>query len=263
MEDCRTFGKRITNGIGITEISVPDFHEDSVTLAANAVDKLLELYSINLQDVCSIVVATESSVDQSKPISSYILGLLQKRHCVNLSHLNCFQLQFACVGTTYAIEYALHRLLSGTSDRKYHIVVSTDIATYPLFSAEEATQGAGAIAMLISENPRLLEINPYSIGTCSVDQSDFYRPNFSKSAIVNGKHSIGVYCDCTEKALNSFLDKSLEKKRKFEDFSYFLFHLPFPKMAEYAAARVLEAFGAEIKRLIQFMLEIENEDTGS
>lgn len=250
---------KVTKGIGIAKISVPDFHEDAVTLAANAVDKLLDRYSINLQDVGSIIAATESAVDQSKPMSSYILGLLQKRHRVDLSHLNCFQVQFACIGATYAIEHALHRLLAGVDDKKYHIVVSTDLATYPLHSAGEATQGAGSVAMLISENPRLLEIDPYTIGTCSVDESDFYRPNFLKSAIVDGKHSISVYCNCVEKALDSFLKKSRDKELKFENFSYFLFHLPFPKMAEYAAARIFRGFWLKDKCAYPIMSEIEND----
>src|SRR5207244_11004035 len=68
------------------------------------------------------------------------------------------------------------------------IVCSTDIAKYPLNTPGESTQGAGAVALLVREEPRLLSFDNV-IGTYMEDEDDFWRPLFSTTAVVHGKHS--------------------------------------------------------------------------
>ncbi|KZN63269.1 hypothetical protein N473_17730 [Pseudoalteromonas luteoviolacea CPMOR-1] len=226
---------KVEKGIGIQKIAIPDHHEDPVTMAANAVIRALENGAIDIDDVSSIVVSTESSIDQSKPISAYLLGLLESYFAKPLNSISCSQIQFACIGSTYAIENGLNSLLAKTSDKPYQIVVSTEHALYPLKSAGESTQGAGAIALVLSENPRLVELDPFSFGTCTKDESDFYRPNISQTPIVDGKKSISIYCDCAESAFKTNLLKSRTAPTQYQ---HFLFHVPFPKMAEYGLARI-------------------------
>jgi hydroxymethylglutaryl-CoA synthase len=233
---------KAAQGIGISRISQADFHEDAVTMAANAVRKLIDQSGIDPREIASLAVGTESTVDQSKSMASYVLGLIERFYKIELSEVSTPHFQFACIGATYALEAALNTLLAGTSDKPYHIVVATDIAKYPLGSTGEPTQGAGAVAILLSENPLILEIDTFSFATCTLDESDFFRPNFAKSAVVDGKRSINVYCDSLEKATRSFLSKKTNQGLSLGDFAAYLYHVPFPKMAEYAAVRQLRTF---------------------
>ena len=49
---------------------------------------------------------------------------------------------------------------SEENDGKYAIVIVSDIAKYDIGSSGEYTQGAGAIAMLVKDNPRLVVFDP-------------------------------------------------------------------------------------------------------
>ncbi|AXQ99564.1 hydroxymethylglutaryl-CoA synthase family protein [Pseudoalteromonas piscicida] len=235
LESINALRGKVDKGIGIQKISIPDHHEDSVTMAANAVVQALENGGINIDDVGSIIVSTESSIDQSKPISAYLLGLLESYFSKKLNSVSCSQIQFACIGSTYAVENGLNALLARTNGKPYQIVVSTEHAIYPMKSAGESTQGAGAVALILSEDPRLVEIDPFSFGTCTKDESDFYRPNISQTPVVDGKRSISIYCDCAESAFKENLSKSKVAPTQYH---HFLFHVPFPKMAEYGLARI-------------------------
>ena len=58
---------------------------------------------------------------------------------------------------------------------KKAIVISSDLSKYELNSTGEYTQGAGAVALLISENPSILSIeNQWGIATKS--ENDFFKP---------------------------------------------------------------------------------------
>jgi hydroxymethylglutaryl-CoA synthase len=138
------------------------------------------------------------------------------------------------------------RLRAGDSTKPYSLVVASDISKYPLATAGEYTQGAGAVALLLSENPRLVELEQGLGGTVTRDERDFFRPNWSAAAVVDGKYSIDVYLDCMEAAFAAYSERvearSAYGQRALADaIDHYLFHVPFPRMAEYAAARVLTA----------------------
>jgi hydroxymethylglutaryl-CoA synthase len=123
------------------------------------------------------------------------------------------------------------------------LVIGTDVSKYPLRSSGECTQGAGAVALLISEAPRLLELDGGSMGTATRDERDFFRPNWTHNAVVDGKYSIDVYLDLIEAAWQHRAQRLAatggdQSRERYEDFDHFLFHTPFPRMAEYAAGRI-------------------------
>ncbi|MBM4252411.1 MAG: hypothetical protein FJ146_10610 [Deltaproteobacteria bacterium] len=240
---------KIRAGIGVERMAIPDAHEDIATMAAMAVKKLIETSGIDPTDIAYLAVGTESTVDQSKSVAAYVLGMIERHYEVDLAHVGCPQYQFACAGATYALESALAAVKAEIFDRPYAVVVASDVARYSLESPGEYTQGAGAVAMLISRDPRLLKIDPTLIATVTRDERDFFRPNYSKTAVVDGKYSIGVYLDCIEKGLDYFLNKKTLKEQLltrsdsrsqdlYDLVDHFVFHVPFPKMAEYAMARV-------------------------
>ncbi len=240
---------KIRLGIGVERMAIPDAHEDIATMAAMAVKKLIETSGIDPKDIAYLAVGTESTVDQSKSAAAYVLGMLERYYDVDLAHVGCPQFQFACAGASYALESALAAVKAEVFDRPYAIVVASDVARYSLESPGEYTQGAGAVAMLVSRNPRLMVIDPKLTATVTRDERDFFRPNYSKTAVVDGKYSIGVYLDCIERALDYFLAKDglksgflsqteAKPEHLYDLIDHFVFHVPFPKMAEYAMARL-------------------------
>jgi len=95
----------------------------------------------------------------------------------------------------------------------------------------------------VSENPRLLAIEPGLSATITRDERDFFRPNWSSNAVVDGKYSIDVYLDCMQSACDAYAQRAasllgIAKGELYDRVDHFLFHVPFPRMAEYAALRV-------------------------
>ena len=97
-------------------------------------------------------------------------------------------------------------------------VVSADIAEYARGSSGEPTQGAGAVAMLLERNPKMLSIDLKSIGSASAYRAvDFRKPvlrniirgtlncHFQDLPVFNGKYSTTCYLDETLHALNDML----------------------------------------------------------
>lgn len=236
---------KVTTGVGVRRMAVPDGHEDSATMAAMAAIKAIAAAGIDPREIDYLAVGTETTVDQSKSIAAYVLGMLERFYGVALPEVSTPQIQFACIGATYALEAAVNRIRAGENRKPYALVISTDISRYALRSAGEYTQGAGAIAMLVCAQPRLLILEPGLMSTVSQDERDFFRPNWSTTAVVDGKYSIGVYLSCIEAAWKGWLERygtrSHEQPGARPDdlLDYMLFHVPFPRMAEYAAARIL------------------------
>jgi len=133
---------------------------------------------------------------------------------------------------------------AGEATKPYSLVIATDISKYPLRTSGEYTQGAGAVAMIVSRKPRLVALDPRVTATVTRDERDFFRPNGLPTAVVDGKYSIDVYLDCIAEASRAYVARAREAlgrpdARLDEIVQEFLFHIPFPRMAEYAALRVL------------------------
>ena len=62
--------EKLTYGLGLKKMSIPDFDEDSASIAANSLFRLISDYNINPKEIGRIYIGTESGVDASKPISS-------------------------------------------------------------------------------------------------------------------------------------------------------------------------------------------------
>ncbi len=175
---------KLTKGLGLQRMSFPDVHQDAVVFAANAVLKLIQNENLKPQEISRIYVGTESSVDGSKPIASYVIQLLEQKLGIG-SFANCdvVDLTFACIGAVDALHNSVDFIR--LNPMKKAIVVATDVAKYDLGSSGEYTQGSGAVALLITSNPRVLNMGfEYGVSTESV--FDFFKPvrYVNKSEIV-------------------------------------------------------------------------------
>ena len=166
-----------------------------------------------------VIVATESSIDQSKAAAVFIHGLLAIQ-----PFARSFEIKEACYGATAALDYAkLH--IEKYPDSKV-LVIASDIAKYGINTPGEPTQGAGAIAMLISKDPRILIFNEDNVAQTR-DVMDFWRPNYSTTPYVNGLYSTQQYLDCLKTTWDEYQKRH---KLSLKDFAAYCFHLPYPKL---------------------------------
>jgi hydroxymethylglutaryl-CoA synthase len=234
---------KVIDGVGVRRMAVADAHQDCATLAAMAAKRVIDASGIDPRDIDYLAVGTETTVDQSKSMAAYVLGMLERHYGVKMAEVGAPQFQFACIGATYALEAAVNRIRASENTKPYSLVIASDISKYPLRTAGEYTQGAGAVALLVSEDPRLLVLDPGVSGTVTRDERDFFRPNGQTSAVVDGKYSIDVYLDCMEAAFEAYAKRAQARlgiglDHLYEAAEAFFFHVPFPRMAEYASARV-------------------------
>lgn len=234
---------KYTQGLGQIEMSVVSPCEDTVTLAASAGLRLFGNFSIDPESVALVIVGTETAVDHSKPVASHVHQIL------NLSK-NCrvFETKHACYGATAGIAMATDWILSGRARGKKALVVASDVARYGANTPGEPTQGAGAVAMLISENPQLLEFETNFQGYFSTQVMDFWRPTYSKEAFADGHFSIQCYLDALENSAKMYKE-SAKDVRLDTRFAAALYHVPFVKMAQKAHQRLMEiAWGTKLDK---------------
>ncbi|NRP28599.1 Polyketide biosynthesis 3-hydroxy-3-methylglutaryl-ACP synthase PksG [Marinobacterium sp. xm-d-420] len=213
------------DGIGQEKMAMAAHDEDIVTLAANAALPIVE--RIGTDAISTILFATETGIDQSKAAGVYVhrlLGLNSRCRVVELKH--------ACYSATAAVQMAC--ALVARNPSKQVLVIASDVARYDLDSPGEATQGCGAVAMLIKANPRVLEIEPES-GTHTEDVMDFWRPNYRTTALVDGKYSTKIYLTSLKRSWENFCEESAVR---YGDIDYFCYHLPFGKMAQKAHSQL-------------------------
>lgn len=222
--------EKYTKGLGLENSSFPDVYEDIVTMGANAAKRLMDRKGLTPQDIGRIDVATESSFDNSKPVSTYIAGCLEQVYEGNFHHANKGERKFACVAGTQSIDDAYNWIKAGRNRGRSALVIATDTALYERGDPGEATQGAGAVAMLISEDPSVVELSTEQ-GYGSADETDFLKPN-QQFPSVDGKRSMQVYLARMREALEDF--ESVAGKTHPDDFAYIPFHTPFPGMVRKA-----------------------------
>ncbi|RZQ57971.1 hydroxymethylglutaryl-CoA synthase [Weissella paramesenteroides] len=213
-------------GIGQTEQAVIPATQDVVTMAANAADEMLT--ASDRKEITMILFATESGIDNSKSGAVYLQRLLG----IN-PYARTIELKQACYAGTFALMQARDYVTLHPKEKV--LVVASDIARYGLQTSGEVTQGGGAVAMLVSANPMIAEINQDN-QFLSRDIMDFWRPIYADTARVDGKYSSNVYQDFFKAVWQRYKEKS---GRDISDFKALAFHLPFTKMGLKALCDVL------------------------
>jgi hydroxymethylglutaryl-CoA synthase len=223
--------EKYTKGLGVEHSSLPDVYEDIVTMGANAAKQLLDRKGLTPDDIGRIDVATESAFDNSKPVSTYIAGCLEEVYEDDFHHANKGERKFACVSGTQSIDDAYNWIRAGRNRGRAALVIATDTALYERGDPGEATQGAGAIAMLIDSDPDIVALSTEQ-GFGSADETDFLKPN-QQFPSVDGKRSMQVYLARMREALEDY--ESIADDTHSDDFAYIPFHTPFPGMVRKAA----------------------------
>ena len=180
--------EKLVKGLGLKKMATPDYDEDSASIAANSLYRLIKENNIDPRKVGRVYLGTESGVDASKPTSSYVVEILEDIFAEEFGK-RCFKncdivdLTFACAGAVDALQNCCDWVRNGKN--RQAIVIASDIAKYELNSTGEYTQGAGSVSMLICENPSIISFNG-SWGVSTKGIGDFFKPRriFKKSNIL-------------------------------------------------------------------------------
>jgi hydroxymethylglutaryl-CoA synthase len=228
---------KYTAGLGQREMSVATPCEDAVTLAAGAGRRLLSNFDVDPESIALLIVGTETGIDHSKPIASYVHELLGLP-----SLCRSFEIKHSCYGGMAGLFTASQWTMSGCAAGRKALVIATDIARYGAGAPGEPTQGAGAVALLISDNPVLLEFDTNAEGYYSKQVMDIWHPIYSKEAFADGHYSISCYLDALQYSYAAYRwVAGHDGDRHFADrFVACLYHTPFVKMAQKAHQRLLE-----------------------
>ncbi len=220
-------------GLGQDQFSFPAPDEDIVTMGAAAALPIIQRHGT--EGIRTVMFATESGVDQSKAAGVPVQRLLGLP-----SQVRVVELKQACYGGTAALQAAIGIVSRNPNERV--LIISSDIARYELDSPGEPTQGAGAVAMLITANPALVEIEA-AAGLFTDDVDDFWRPNDSTTAVVDGKLSMSAYLDALTGAWD---DLQAQGGPSIDQIDRILYHQPFTKMAKKAQAHLAALTGVEL-----------------
>ena len=220
------------------------------TMAANAVIRLIDQYDVDPGRVKFLGLGTESSTDNSAGaiiVKGMVDQALVARGKSPISR-SCEVPEFkhACLGGVYGMKGAIrHLALDGAGSQA--IVVCADIAEYARGSSGEPTQGAGAVAMLLEEDPKLAVVDLIGSGSesdyrimdfrkpmmrfCGQDRSETHQ--VQDFPVFNGKYSTTCYIDETLHALNDMYEKrGLDPMQHLRSLRTIFLHRPYRRMPE-------------------------------
>ncbi|TRM13229.1 hydroxymethylglutaryl-CoA synthase [Lentibacillus cibarius] len=219
--------EKFTIGIGQEKMAIAPITQDAVTMAANAALEIVD--EKDKEAIDFVIFGTESGIDHSKSAAIYVhhlLGLHENARSIELKQ--------ACYGATAGIQMAKSHVALHPESKV--LVLGSDIARYGLETSGEATQGAGAVALLISADPDILALDHDSAFKTD-EVMDFWRPIHSDKALVDGKLSNEQYIAFFANVWEQYKAKT---DATLADFEAITFHLPYTKMGKKAFKAVLD-----------------------
>lgn len=169
LEEFDKTGKgKYTIGLGQEKMSFVSDREDINSICLTVLDMILKRNRLNKKDVGRIEVGTETFLDKSKSIKTFLMSQFENKDIEGVTTSN------ACYGGTNALLNAYHWINSRNYDGKYAIVIMADVAVYEKGNAR-ATGGCAAVAILLGRNANIIIESVRSTYINHV--YDFYKPN--------------------------------------------------------------------------------------
>jgi len=205
-------------GLMLKEMRYPDQDEDIISIGLKAGYNALARGKIKSKDIDAVFVGTETITYAVKSVSNIFAELLEcSPNSITQDVYN------ACAAGTLAILNAI--ALIERDIIKKALVINADISSYELGSPAEPTQGSGAVAFVISKDPRVAAFSK-KFGKVSGNVNDFYRSaNEINAQVPNGKYSTDTYLNFQLRAY----DDLVEGVGNFYA-DYYAFHAPYPKL---------------------------------
>ncbi|MCX7338078.1 MAG: hydroxymethylglutaryl-CoA synthase [Alphaproteobacteria bacterium] len=232
--------EKYRTGLGCLEMGLCMDQCTVADLAIGAAERALSRWPGKLEDIGLLAVGTESSLDESRPLSAWVAQALGIK-----GHTRSYEIKHGCFGGTAAVRQALEWKHSGCSNGRAALVIAADVSEYAPGNPGEATQGAGAIAMIIDQ-PTIAEIELQSY-CYSEPAFDFWRPFGAPYPEVNGSLSIDCYTSSVLKCFEGYIkdrkNHSETPEQAIESFSHLCFHSPYPKLVWKGLKGLLDAYG--------------------
>lgn len=201
--------------------------EDAVTQSVNAARPLVDRTGVAEIDL--LIVATESSVDFGKPVSTWV-----HRYCGLKENCRSFEMKHACYGGTAALKMASAWVRQNGGRA---LVVSADTSRVHLGDQMEYICGGCAVAMIVSDTADILAFDPGRAGYWTTEIADTFRPT-SREEIGNDQLSLYAYLDALEGSFNHYETRYGPLDYQ-EEFARHIYHAPFPAMTWQAHRRLL------------------------
>jgi 3-hydroxy-3-methylglutaryl CoA synthase len=208
---------------------VPPF-EDPVTIAVNAADPLVK--AAGADSFGMLLVATETPLDYAVPVSSHIhkaLGLPTTCRHVEMKN--------ACYAGASALQLAAAWIRSGMARGRRALVITTDLSGRRAHHPSEMTSGEGAIALVVSTDPKVLVLDPFE-GCAADDVHDIRRPRMLQET-GNPMGSLSAYLDMLDLAWEAYRAQA-GAVRFEEQFRYMAFHTPLVWLVRQAHQTLLQ-----------------------
>jgi len=209
--------EKYEKGLLSKEMRLAEIDEDIISLGLKAGYNALQRGGIHPKSIDALFVGTETEVYAAKSISNIFAEMLE------ISSNSLTQdIYNACAGGTLAILNAIALVEKEIINNA--LVISTDISSYHLGSPGEPTQGSGAIALVISKNPRIAKFSK-NFGKVSGNVNDFFRSHNDKNARAFGSYSQDAYIKFQLAAYDDLI-------RSIGDFhaDFYTFHAPYSKL---------------------------------
>ena len=208
--------------------------EDPVTHGVNAAKPIIDNLSEEEKNKIELVItSSESGIDFGKSMSTYIhdyLGLSNK--------CRLFEVKQACYAGTAAFKMASAFIASNVSHDAKALVISSDVSREAARgSYAEPSQATGAIAMLISSHPHVLELDQGADGIYGREIMDTCRPR-PELETGDADLSLLAYLDCLENCYNAYTEK-IRGVDILDTFGYMVFHAPFGGMVKGAHRKLM------------------------
>jgi polyketide biosynthesis 3-hydroxy-3-methylglutaryl-CoA synthase-like enzyme PksG len=211
-------------------------YEDPVTFGVNAAKPIIDALSeAEKERIELLITCSESGIDFGKSLSTYIheyLGL--NRNC------RLFEIKQACYSGTAGFQVAVNFILSQTSPGAKALVIASDISRFLIaeggdalsedWSYAEPSAGAGAVAVLVGENPEVFQIDPGANGYYGYEVMDTCRP-IPDSEAGDSDLSLMSYLDCCEQTFLEY-QKRVPGASYQDTFQYLAYHTPFGGMVK-------------------------------
>lgn len=228
------------DNIGQQERSIGLGFEDPVTNAVNAARPVIDRLSPAERDRIEVLVtSTESGLDYSKSVASYVhehLGL--GRHC------RLLEVKQACYAATGALQLGVGYLASGLSPGAKVLVIATDVALVDARAEyAEPSTGFGAAAVLLGDDPQVLRMDVGAFGTYSYETLDSARPT-ARGDIADVDRSLFAYLDCLTNSVADYCGK-VDGADIATSFHQLAMHTPFAGIVKAGHRKLMREAGVQ------------------
>ncbi len=160
----------ILKGLGVKEVTVPNWDQDTSTLAMDAAADALSLLPPEIvETIGMIVVGSESKPYSVKPSATNVMSYVGAPE-----NIIVYDAEFACIATGMQIKPAISMIKTGEIDTA--LLIGADVAQGSPGDPLDLDTGAGAVCMVISKYNVILEY--LTMNTHVGDHPDFARRKY-------------------------------------------------------------------------------------